>query len=241
MAELKKEKEKIFLELNEREAKELEVKGKFFELNKIKDNIIVLIETKKEINLFDSKQKKEDEKIFSLLSQRGKKSLKMKVEGQFEKYLSEKELKRFNELLKEGIIEKFKLNEKYKKAIYRIAQKKEKKFDFNSSTKTIEARGFQVLTPEQAKDFSAKFEKEIKEEKIKGIKGFDGYFYVIYSDLLEEMKPKILVQLKHGRISLNELKEKSMLPIELIKAVTEFLKEEGEIIEKRKGIYELIE
>ncbi len=246
MAEIIKEKGKVFLELNEKDMKELGSEKNFFELNKIK-NVFVLTEAvKSEKEVFDEETQETDEKIFGLLTEKGKDALKMKVEGEFEKQLKPEELKRFNELLKQGLIEKFKLNESYKKAIYQIARKKQKEkkdFDVNSIQKTIESNGFEVIINDnQAKNFCQEFNAEIKENLIKGIKGFDGYFYVIYSNLLEELKPKILIQFKGNKtVSLKELTEKTSLPLELIKGITEFLKEDGDILEKRKGIYQLIE
>ncbi|MFH1895347.1 MAG: hypothetical protein ABIJ74_02055 [archaeon] len=248
MAEIRKEKNRFFLQLNEKEQKELGESKSLFELSKVKDGVIVLTETKEEIKketLFDEKTKQLDEKIFELLAEKGKNALPKKVEGTFEKQLNEKELKRFNELLEQGLIEKFKLNESYKKAIYRIVSgKKEKKeFDVNSAAKTIESNGFEVIVNEnQVKQFCEQFNSEIKENSIKGTKGFDGYFYVIHSDLLEEIRPKILFQLKQAKtVSLKELNEKTALPSELVRGAMEFLKEEGEVLEKRKGLYQIIE
>jgi len=248
MAEIRKEKGKILIEFNENERKELGEQKSFFELNKVKDGVIILTESNtetKKADLFEEETKESDEKIFELIAERGKDNLSKKVEGEFEKQLNEKELKRFNELLKQGLIEKFKLNESYKKAIYRIVPKKKikKDFDVNSTAKTIESNGFEVIVNDnQAKMFCEEFNSEIKENSIKGIKGFDGYFYVIQSDLLEETKPKIIQLLSQAKtVSLKELNEKAFLPADLIKAVIEFLKEEGEILEKRKGLYQIIE
>ncbi len=254
MPGIRKEKDRNFIEFTEKEAKELGLETNLFELNKVK-NILVLTATEKEKSipaikqenvLFDETKKEADEKIFELLSEKGKTALTKKVEGTFEQQLNEKELKRFNELLEQGIIEKFKLNESYKKAIYRIKKqekKENKEFDVNSEEKTIESNGFEVMVNEgQAKNFCEQFSEEIKENKIKGIKGFDGYFYAIDIELMEKIKPKILFYLKNKKnVSLNELTEKTSLPTQLIRAVNEFLKEDGEIIEKRKGIYQLIE
>ncbi len=249
MAEIKKSGEKIFLELNEKEKQMLGAGKSFFELNKVK-NVFVLTESEetkepeKETKVLDEEFQKEDEKIFELLSQKGKNFLSMKVEGEFEKQLSEKELKRFNQLLKEGIVEKFKLNESYKKAIYQITKKgrEKKEFNFNAEAKTIESNGFEVMANEnQARNFCADFSAEIKEGQIRGIKGFDGYFYAVHSDVLEELKPKILSQLKEKTVSIKELSEKTSLPMDLIKGTIEFLKEDGEVLEKRKGIYQRIE
>jgi len=247
MAELKKENNRFFLELNEKEAKELGSKTGFFELNKVKEGIIVLSEAEKpKETLVESEYTEEDEKILELLSGKDKKNLSNLVEGVFEKQLNEKELKRFNELIKQGLIEKFKLNESYKKAIYRIKPKQlneKKDFDFNSSAKTIESNGFEIIVNDnQAKDFCYQFNSEIKEKQIQGIKGFDGYFYAIHSEVLEKVKPQILNELKNTKtISFKDLKEKIPIPDELIRGTIEFLKEDGEIIEKRKGIYQLIE
>ncbi len=255
MAELKKKQGKIFLELTEKEQKELDIKGNL-ELNKIKKGLFVLTETetfseknssKTKTDLFDEETQELDEKIFELLSLKGKENLSKKVEGEFEKQLTEKEKQRFEELLKQGLIEKFKLNESYKKAIYRIKLKKgltdKKEFNVNSPAKTIESNGFEVMVNEnQAKSFCHEFSAEIKENKIKGIKGFDGYFYAIHSNLFEKTKPEVLTKIRETKnISLNDLTEKISLPKELIKGTIEFLKEEGDLIEKRNGLYQLIE
>ena len=251
MAEIRKEKGKVFLELNEKERKELNTENNFFELSKVKKGLFVLSETAEELTgpkaaLFDEEKQKSDEKIFSLLSEKGKQALSKKVEGEFEKQLSEEEKKRFQELLKEGVIEKFKLNESYKKAIYQIARKTnkpKKDFDVNSPKKTIESNGFEIMVNEnQARNFCDQFSAEIKETQIKGIKGFDGYFYAVYSNVLEKVKPQILNELKENKtVSLKDLTERISFPEELIRGTIEFLKEDGEVLEKRKGLYKIIE
>ena len=269
MAEIRKEKGKVFLELNEKEKKELNTAKNLFELNKVK-NVFVLTESesfsgkqtfekslnkkfspafseKAETVLFNKKKQESDEKIFELLSEKGKENLSKKVEGEFEKQLNPEEKKRFEELLKEGIIEKFRLNESYKKAIYRINLKKglneNKEFNVNSPEKKITSNGFEVMVNEnQARDFCDQFSAEIKENQIRGIKGFDGYFYAIHSDMLEKVKPEILSELKKSKnVSLKELKEKTDFPEQLLRGTIEFMKEDGDVLEKRKGIYQIIE
>jgi len=198
-----------------------------------------VIKAKKGIYLMLEKEAQQtnelDQKIFSLLKT---KPLKEKVEGKFEKLLTKEELQRFNELIKEGTIIKFKLSKKYAKAIYKLKKELEEK---NEKNFALEKDDFQVIeNSEEAKNFSQKREKEIKEGKILGIKGFDGKYYIIKKELFLAGKEKILKELKEGIKSLQDLSIKTKMNESLVKGICELLKEEGEIMEKRKGIYAYI-
>ena len=247
MAILLKKDGKTLLELSETEAKIFgQLEGKNFDISKAKQGIWVLTEAeaiKQEKNDFDAL--KTDAKIFGLLA---KLSMSERVEGKFEGSLSETEQKRLEQLLQAGKIEKFKLNPSYKKAVYRPAQPKLLESEKISAVQkdieeySLEKDGFLVVkNEERAKKLSRELEKEIKEGKIKGLKSFDGNYYIISMELLEKYREKTYNALKVQKtLFLSELCKKTGISRLLQKIVCEFLREDGEIIEKRKELYSVV-
>ncbi|MFH1545193.1 MAG: hypothetical protein ABIE23_03855 [archaeon] len=238
MAEVKVDRDRTVIVLNETERNKLDLsESKEYEIVKAKDDLFLLIGKEKEVPAIPSS----DKKIFSLLS--GRKNLSQRVEGEFEKLLSKEELFRFNELLKEGIIIKFRLSEKYKKPIYKLKEEPEdKKKAEPLDNPTLEKNHFTVIDNDfEARKFCDRFSREIKENQIKGMKAFDGKFYVLSSSLYEKLKPTIINELKKNKqLNLKQLSINCSLDPNLVRAICEFLREEGEIIEKRKSLYELI-
>ncbi|MEW6295053.1 MAG: hypothetical protein AB1467_02015 [Candidatus Diapherotrites archaeon] len=268
MAEVRLEKDKAAILLGRTEFDRLGLsEKKDYEIIKAKEDLFLLIgkplPMPRDSSLIDKR-------LFSLLDNR--KILPKRVEGKFEKLLSKEELQRFQELLKLGVIEKFRLSEKYKKPIYRIKEKKKEQMQAQAQAQAqaiqsqqqaqqqaqtqkpvqatipsteprIEKEGFAVIKSDfDAKKFCYDYEAEIKANQIKGLKGFDGNHYFIKVPLLERLKQKILSAFKQKKnLSLKELSDKASLDQKLAKCCCEFLKEEGELLEKRKEQYEAIE
>lgn len=239
VAEVKADRDRTVIVLNEDERNKMNLsESKEYEIIKAKEDLFLLIGKEKEAPAISSP----DKRIFSLLS--GRKNLSQRVEGKFEKLLSREELPRFNELLKEGTIIKFRLSEKYKKPIYKLKEEPEDKKKAESlNNPTLEKNHFTVIDNDfEARKFCDRFSREIKENQIKGMKSFDGKFYVVFSSLYEKLKPKIINELKKNKqLNLRQLALNCSLDPVLATALCEFLREEGEIIEKRKSLYELIE
>jgi len=246
MAKLRQQGSDFSLSLSEREAMELGLEAeKEYELNKARDGIWVLSQKQSE--------KKEpviiepviDGKIIELMK---RKSLSERVEGKFEKLLNEQELIVFKKMLAEGKIIAFKLSDKYKKAVYKIALEKNKESESTATKEKpieeydLEKDGFLVVkNEERAKRLSEELKEEIKQGKIRGIKSFDGHFYIIESSLLEKYSDDTCTVIKANKsILLPELAQKLSVSSLLAKIVCEFLKEDGEIIEKRKESYQLV-
>lgn len=200
----------------------------------------------------------------AVLGKINKEPLQKLVEGEFEKLLGREELKALQRLLKEGSVVKFKLSEKYKKAVYREKEragegegrgKGEGKGQHaetqdrqgsaaagnseESEEPTLEKSGFVVVENEQqARKISSQYESAIKSNEIKGIRGFDRCFYIVQCNLYDKYSGKILKFLeKNNTAALNEISEALAIDKRLVKAICEFLREEGSIIEKRRGIY----
>lgn len=244
----------IALVFSEKEANELGLReGTGMELYKAKQGIWVLASTEntKEQEMPAETEKQTpsleqlqiDAKIFSLLES---KNIADRVEGKFEAQLSQKEKERFRQLLKEQKIVLFKSSPKYIKFVYKKAPEKKKESEQENALEkpieeySLEKDGFLVARNEQrAKRISQDYETEIKEGKIKGLKSFDGNFYIIESSLLEKYRGQVLSTIKANKnLFLSQLAKNTRVSQTLSKIVCEFLKEDGEIIEKRKELYQ---
>jgi len=275
MAKAEKIAGSIALKLSEAEAKSLGfAEGKNYSIAKVRDGLFVFEENSQATNASQPQKQgnalqkpaqaeaaekppeaqkqnpfvETDFKIFSLLE-----SLPpaQKVEGRFENELSKEELGRFNALLKEGRVEKFKSSPKYFKFLYRASPKaamkkesespeaKEKQIDEYS----LERDGFFVAkNEERVKRISQEFEEKIKANEIRGIKSFDGNYYIVEDALLQRHRDKVLDCLKaETQCSVETVAEKAGISRTLAKICCEFLKEDGEVMEKRRDMYSFIE
>lgn len=98
-----------------------------------------------------------------------------------------------------------------------------------------------VSSEEEAKQLSRKLNEEIRKREVLGTKSFDGNYFVIKTSLYEKHSPAVLKLIKdNSPITADELSHTLRLNKQLVKAICEFLREEGEITERRKEIYEYI-
>jgi len=180
------------------------------------------------------------------------------VEGKFEQQLNDKQKRALLEMIASGKIIVFKLNDSYKKGIYRVkedeekedvAKKQEKKESENSTAEkkaapdyTLEKDGFIATTNnERAKILSQEYKEQIENGELKGIKSFEGIYYLIQTYLLEKYTKKTLQIFENkNETTIEDLSKEISVSIELTKIVCEFLKEDGELLEKKKGKYTYI-
>ena len=247
--------------LNDEEAALL-VEGKNYELVPNQEGMFLLID--KELTKEPTRQEKQKKRVISeemdeekqqVIGLIKKLNLSDLVEGKFEKILNEKQRKALLSLVATGKVIVFKLNESYKKGVYRIGEEscfeksKEKKESqyFDAKEKlfdeyTLEQDGFLIIKDrEKATQASLLYEKEIRGGELKGIKSFDGNYYLIQTNLLQNYTKKIISALKEkNNQQLEELAKKINASKQLTKITCEFLKEEGEILEKKKEYYTYI-
>ncbi len=101
----------------------------------------------------------------------------------------------------------------------------------------LDSKGFVVVFAEKgAQEVSVALEKEFKSGAIRGTRGFDSKFYLAKRTFVEENSPKLLKQLQTPS-STEQLAEKTRLPEDAVKALLCILMEEGEVIEKKKGLF----
>ncbi|MCX8158071.1 MAG: hypothetical protein N3D73_00180 [Candidatus Diapherotrites archaeon] len=94
------------------------------EFFKIKDDVFVMVNKsydKKQLEKIQQSNRAR-EKILRLLKT---KSLSDRVEGKFENLLNKEEIAELQNMIKEGVVEKFKLGSRYKKAIYQYKETKD--------------------------------------------------------------------------------------------------------------------
>jgi len=113
------------------------------------------------------------------------------------------------------------------------AAKKDAKTDPASS---LDKNGYAVGTSRDLRDIIDKNKTAIKSGKIKGLKGFDGRFYIARMDYVSKMSPLIIAQLDKER-SIDEVAENLKIEPDAVRTVLHILAEAGDVIEKRKGVY----
>lgn len=239
MVEASKNDKELILSFSDEESNTIGLDSKKdYILTKAKEGIWIMVENG-EKKLVDDVEEKLIEKIKKM-------SLSERVEGVFETKLNEDESKKLMEMLNENKIEKFKLNESYKKAVYQLKDSENTTFENKEKPfheYTLEKDGFAVVKNEaRAKELSNRLSKKIKDGEIKGTRSFSGEFFIINFPLLEKSQEKILIELKKTKTSdLETLSKETTLTKTLCRIALEFLKEDGQLIEKRKGNYQYIE
>ena len=185
------------------------------------------------------------QKIYDLLNDKNL-PINNKVEGVFEKLLNENELKIFKQLLDSKKIISFKLSDKYKKGIYKVSDSLNKdnlknnldgienqKIDFSEFDKNK----WIILPNKFGLAFSKVYKDQLECKDVIGLKSFDSNYYIIDSGLYEDIKSRILDLNIKDSFEISFIENKLSLNKDLIKIVFEILKEDGVVIEKRKGIY----
>jgi hypothetical protein len=106
----------------------------------------------------------------------------------------------------------------------------------------IEKDGFLVCkNNNRAKQLSIQLKKEIEAGKIRGVKGFDGMYYIAETPLYEKYRGRVLSLIKGEKgISSEKIAQALGVSKLLAKIVCELLKEDGELIEKRKNQFQAI-
>ncbi len=108
---------------------------------------------------------------------------------------------------------------------------------FVSTNTALDRQGFLVLsTEDEAKAFSYRFESQIKTGDIKGVRGFDKKFYLASRAYTEAFADKLLIALKEPKTSA-DLSAVIKQPLEGVLTLLYLLKEEGEVIEKKRGLF----
>lgn len=101
--------------------------------------------------------------------------------------------------------------------------------------------GFLVLEDEEkAKEFSNKHQAQIKSGEIHGVRGFDRKYYLATHDFYQAASDKIIICLKDCSLKADEVAKTTGIPLNGCITALFLLKEEGEVLEKKRGEFSLV-
>lgn len=165
------------------------------------------------------------------------------------KMLSKEEKDILAELIKKGVVIVYKGGKYAKTGVYDIPNKfyylvKEAKGEPSEKLPPIEQLekyGYLIVENEQlAKNISQLLERRIKAGEIIGTRGFDKRFYVAKTEWFSILSDKMKELLSSGEKNLTDLKNSLKITDAACKVVLEIMNEHGDVIEKKRGHYELV-
>jgi len=176
------------------------------------------------------------EEEMRLLKKIGKLKYYERTRGKIMELLSEEEPNVFEEMLSKGILFEY---EKQGKKLIGI----DRKFfplivsKANPLLEELFEKGFLILENEaDANSLNEELKEEGKEDLVRGVRGFDKKYYILTLKKLNEIKPKFEKALESEKI-ISKIAEKLKTSEEFCQAMLEVMREDGEVIEKKKGVY----
>ncbi|MFH1257460.1 MAG: hypothetical protein ABIG96_03835 [Candidatus Micrarchaeota archaeon] len=107
--------------------------------------------------------------------------------------------------------------------------------------KLISSGGFAVISSEEeARRISKLFEKEIKTNDVIGVRGFDKKFYIVSAKYFRENASKLMKLIGAREMPLKDIALASKMDESGCLACLMLLKEQGELIEKRRGVFKAV-
>ncbi|MDO8626954.1 MAG: hypothetical protein Q7K42_00680, partial [Candidatus Diapherotrites archaeon] len=106
----------------------------------------------------------------------------------------------------------------------------------------INSEGYQIIkTQSEAYQLNQDLREELKAGEIKGMKSFDGSYYVVKTSLLQTISEKMRNSFKKQKQQdLEELAKNCNVKTHLARVTCEFMKEDGEILEKKRNLFKYI-
>ncbi|MFH1750857.1 MAG: AbrB/MazE/SpoVT family DNA-binding domain-containing protein [Candidatus Micrarchaeota archaeon] len=102
-------------------------------------------------------------------------------------------------------------------------------------------KGFLVVAiEEEARRLSKQYEKEIKTNEIMGVRGFDKKFYIVSAPYFKQNYPKIMKAIGSRELALRDISLATKMEEAGCNACLQVMKEAGEVIEKRRGVFKAI-
>lgn len=221
------------------------------ELFHLRDNFYLLT------NLEQEKKKEKEAELtdeeLSLLAKLNSLKFSERTPTNVHRMLGEREKNVLKELTKRGCINifygKYKnvggvyniKNDVYERLRTFIHKEKHKDVARESPLTSLFIKGFAILSEGEAKMFSEKIKKEGMVGRVIGVKSFDEKFYVVTRRYFYNACEKIKGMISSDGIGAKELAERIKEDEEGCIAVLKLLAEKGDIVEKRKNYFALIE
>lgn len=159
-----------------------------------------------------------------------------------EKALNPEEKQILSTLLTKGYVNLFK-SKKYRYGVYNIRDSVYPLLTSRSNTRTqgtdtpFLSQGYAVIDNARfASQISDQLRKQGKSKTVVGVKGFDGRFYMVTKSYFSKTAPIVLKALSQPKSS-DSVAKLCQLPSSACLAILRVLSEEGDVVEKRKGIF----
>ncbi|MBU1197171.1 hypothetical protein KJ765_01525 [Candidatus Micrarchaeota archaeon] len=110
-----------------------------------------------------------------------------------------------------------------------------------SAEETLKKQGFFVIPNEtEARRLSQILEQQIKGKRIFGVRGFDRKFYLVSETYLHQWSSNVLQALGEDAVPLPTLASQLKMEEVGCLAVLQVMKEHGDVIEKKRGIFKAV-
>ena len=182
------------------------------QLNSSEKKILSGLIEKKAINVFKSQKYKEGvynikDKTYEMIREIQKQGKEKEVKEVAEKKIEKKEIEEAEEIEKDPL-------------------------------KRLEKKGYAVIEYEsEAKRISEEIISKGKKREIIGIRGFDKKYYVLKSSFFIKSQPKIKNVLRAGKTTIDQISDETGLDKQACTGILALMNENGEVIEKRKGVF----
>lgn len=118
---------------------------------------------------------------------------------------------------------------------------KEKGINENASEE-IRRNGYVVLsTRAEAENASSELEIEIRRGLVLGTRAFNKKYYIVHRAFVNKNSPKLVGALRSGDMDVNTLSKKTGMDPDGVRSVLFVLAESGEVMEKRRDVFSLVE
>jgi hypothetical protein len=122
-----------------------------------------------------------------------------------------------------------------------IGQPPQKGQELENDQAGLFSRGFIVIAQEEeARRISQSMEKQIKSNEVMGIRGFDKKFYIVTGQYFKQNAIKILKFIGTREMNLKDIAPGIRMEENGALACLMLLKEQGEVIEKRRNTFKII-
>ncbi len=107
--------------------------------------------------------------------------------------------------------------------------------------KLLETRGYLVIDREaEAKEASVALEKKIRGGEVFVVRGFDKKFYIVSRQFYSSFSPRIAKAIAGKQAAASDIAAGLKLNEQACTAILQIMKDQGEVIEKRRGVFELV-
>lgn len=156
-----------------------------------------------------------------------------------DKLLSEEEKKILEKLIKKKIVSFYNKGKYADNGVYSISRDYYYLLTQRDKPEGLKKDFIVVDDMNKAMELMEEFKPKIRDGEILTVRSFNKKFYFVNSEMVDTLGSELFAQLGQKDTTVEELAKKTGKHEELVRAVLEILRESGDVIEKKKGLYSL--